>query len=267
MLRHVHEPHAVSRIVQERLPRRHRFQHAALPLHTERVCRDAAQARDQQHQGGRTMRGQVVRHEDPTGLGIGREGLLDVRGEVDLTASLLHRGSDHFAGRDFEVADEHLRAVPLVLDLASFDPAGPHRLGRRLRFERLDARLLVDAHRVNALRFQSFRCCPIRFAHVTHLLIERDRILRIGVEPVPALVGLKCRLLKNVRPVGRKSRSRCRVGRLRRSVRAASSASPAAPTCPAVRRPPPGSADRIAQGNRVGGPGRTAGGTVRPPGG
>ena len=196
----------MTHVRQELLPRRHRFQHTALPLGAECVGRDAAQTRDQQHQRGRVVRGQVVGDEDPAGLGIGGDGLLDVRGEVRFAAGLLHRGSDDFAGRDFEVADEHLCSVSLVLHLASFDQARTHRLGLCLRLERLDARLLIDADRVNALIFQPFRCRSIGGAHVAHLLFEGGHVLGIGVEPVATLVRLQFRcLLKNVRHVGQKS--------------------------------------------------------------
>ncbi len=76
------------------------------------------------------MRGQIVGHEDPAGVGIGREGLLDVRGEVDRAACLVHRRSDHFARRDFEVANTGLRAVTRVFELASLDLDRSHGLGR-----------------------------------------------------------------------------------------------------------------------------------------
>ena len=153
MFWNINKTHTMTRITQKRLACRHRFQDSALPLHAERFQPNPTQTRDQKHQGRRTMRRQVVRHKDPTRTRIGCNRLLNVGRKIDLAAGLLHRRSDHLTARHLEVADEHLRAVPGVLDLTAFDPTGSHRLGRSLRFEGLNARLLIDANRVNPLVF------------------------------------------------------------------------------------------------------------------
>lgn len=108
------------------------------------------------------------------------------------------------------MADECLRAVPFVLELVLLRMSGNHGPGRGNPFGRLNAGILIDAHRMNSLLFQPLRRSPIRLADITHLLVEDRQVFGIGVEPVAALVWLKFRcLLKNVRHVGRKSMSLC----------------------------------------------------------
>jgi hypothetical protein len=212
MFRYEYEMDPVRGIRQELFPRRDRFQHAAFPFYAQRIRGDAAHRRDQEYQRGGDVRRQVVRHEDPAVLGIGRDGLLDVYREVGLGSRLLHGRGDHFSRRDLEVADERLRAVPNVFGLAFLALSGPQRFGRSGRFERLNAGLLIDAHCMDSLILQPVRCRSIGRTHHAHLLLEGRRVFRIGVEPVTTFVRLKFRrLLKNVRPVGRKSLSQCLV--------------------------------------------------------
>jgi len=212
MFRYEYEMDAVRGIRQESFPRRDRFQDAAFPLYSKLFRGDAAQSRNQEHQRGGNVRRQVVGHEDPTGLGIRRNRLLDVGREVGFGPRLLHGRGNDFAGRDLEIADECLRPVPNVFGLAFFDLSGAWGLRRGGRFERLNAGHLVNACRMDALVFQPFRCGSIRRTHRTHLLLEGRHVFRIGVEPVATLVRLKFRrLLKNVRHVGRKSWLQCRV--------------------------------------------------------
>lgn len=197
-------------ICQELSPRRNRFQYAAFPFLTKRLHRDAAHDRDEEHQCDGAVRCQVVDHEVPTRLEVCRDGLFDMGCEVGLIPRLLYGRCDDFAGRNLEVADECLRAVPLVLELVLLRMSGNHGPGRGNPFGRLNAGLLIDAHRMNSLLFQPLRRSPIRLADITHLLVEDRQVFGIGVEPVAALVGLKFRcLLKNVRLVGRKSMSLC----------------------------------------------------------
>jgi len=151
------------------------------------------------------VRRQVVGHEDPAGLGVRRNRLLDVGCEVSLVPRLLYGWGDHFAGRHFEVADQRLRTVPYVFGLAFFDVSGPHGLDRGGVLERLNAGLFIDADRMDSFLFQPLRRSSIRRAHLAHLLLEGHHVFRIGIEPVATLVRLKFRrLLKNVRLVGRK---------------------------------------------------------------
>ena len=197
---------------QELSPRSNRFQYAVLPFCTECLHGDAAHDCDEEYQRGRAVRRQVVGDEDPARLGVCRDGLLDMGREVGFIPRLLYGRCDDCAGCNLEVADECLRAVPLVFELILFGMSGDHGPGRGNPFGRLNAGLLIDAQRMNSLLFQPLRRRPIRLADITHLLVEDRHVFRIGVEPVAALVWLEFRcLLKNVRLVGRKSWPLCLV--------------------------------------------------------
>jgi hypothetical protein len=118
------------------------------------------------------------------------------------------------------VSDQALRAVPLVLEFAAFALAASHGLRGGDAFQRLDAGHIVDADRVGAICGLSLRGFQGRVTHGLDSLLE----LRIGllvwrVELVPRAMRLQvARHSKNARRGGRKSKGRCLVGSLPRSV-------------------------------------------------
>lgn len=124
MFRYEYEMDAVRGVRQEDFPRRDRFQDAAFPFYAERLRGDAAHRRHREYQGGGDVRRQIVGHKYPAGLGVGRDRLRDVGRKVGFGSRLPHGRGDHFAGRDLEVADERLRAVPNGFGLAFFDLSG-----------------------------------------------------------------------------------------------------------------------------------------------
>ena len=107
-----------------------------LPFFSQRLV-EAAGRRHPAHQRFGTMNVQLIGHEDPAGLGVAGHGPGDVLDEIGLGAGRLNRGRDQLAGDDVKVADEGLRAVADVLELAAFAAAGLHRLrgGHALRSE------------------------------------------------------------------------------------------------------------------------------------
>ena len=141
-------------IRQEVFPRRNRFQDAVFAFLTKRFHGDAAHGRYEKHPCRRAVGCEIVSHEDPARLGVTRDGLFDRGCEVSLIARLLDGRCDHLAGCNLEVADECLRAVPLVLELVLLRMAWNHGSGRSNPFDRLNTGLLIDAHRVNSLLFQ-----------------------------------------------------------------------------------------------------------------
>jgi len=58
---------------------------------------NSAMARDHFDELGRTVRVELVRHEDPARRGIGVDGSVDVRNEVDLGPSGSNRSTLHLA--------------------------------------------------------------------------------------------------------------------------------------------------------------------------
>ncbi len=143
----------------------------------------------------------------------------DMPGEVLLRPRRLDRRRDHLSGHHVEVADQALRPVTLVLELATFDLTRLlgfdltrlHGLGRRDPFERLDAGHLIDAHGVDPVLGQ-LRSRLIARANDLDLRPKGVGVVRLGVEPIPAQMRLQVGLiLKNARLVGLRSTRRSRV--------------------------------------------------------
>jgi hypothetical protein len=93
----------------------------------------------------------LIDDEDPAGIGVGGDGLLDVGGEVLVGASLSYGGSYDLAGSHLEVGDQTLGAVAFVLVLLALaaSPARLHQNGRMEPLKSLDARLLIGANQIH----------------------------------------------------------------------------------------------------------------------
>ena len=86
--------------------------------------------------------------------------------------------------------------MPLVLELDALDLARPRRFLGRNPLQRLHAGFLIGGDHVDALLFESLRHC-VRVAHAAHLIGVSlgVRLLGLGVQPVPGLVGAQVDLL------------------------------------------------------------------------
>lgn len=149
MLGGVDEPDAVGLVLQERLAGSHVAQDAGLAFPAQ-VVRDAAQFGDQLDQPGGLVGVELIHDEHPSRAGIGGDGGADVADEIRLGAGFPDRGADELAGGDLEVGDQGLGPVPVVLELAAFQPAGGGGLVGMDPFQGLDAGFLVRADQVDA---------------------------------------------------------------------------------------------------------------------
>jgi len=154
------------------------------------------------------MRRQIVVDDNPARFWIRGDRPFDMLGVIQFVAGLLHGRGDHFARRHLETRDQRLRAMANVVHLPTLDLARTRRLGRRFRLEGLDARLFINANRVDPLFSPTVGGDGVRRADLIDLLLENRVVFLRAVEPVTVLVGLEFRcLLKNVRLVGRISRA------------------------------------------------------------
>jgi len=189
---------------------RHRVQDARLALDAE-IVGQAAAGGDESDQGFGLVGVEVVGEEEPTRVGVGVDGLSDVRGEVLLGAARAKGGGKDRPGGDVEGGDQAEGAVADVLVFAAFGAAGAHGLGGCRAFERLEAGHLVGADHMTAEGFQH-RGVGVGRTNGLDGLSEGGRVRRLGlgVEPVAAPVRLELGLhLKSVRPNGARWWRRC----------------------------------------------------------
>ena len=139
---------AVAGVAQELLARGHRLEDATLALDAE-VAVESDGRGDQAHDRFGTMDIEVVHHEMPGGFRRARgKQPGEVVREVLLGPGLAEVVADRPGGH-IEIGDERGGTVADVLELGALGPAGTHRLRRRSAFERLHARHLVDAARLD----------------------------------------------------------------------------------------------------------------------
>lgn len=140
---------------------------------------------------------QLVGNEDPSRLGIGRDGSVDVGNKVGFGTSRSDGRADNLASHNVEVCDQAQCPVADVLELDALHEAGPYGLCLVKRFERLHAGLLVCADHVRALS-RKVRGVQVRLAERLDscLVLFGSFQLVFGREPVLALVWPELRLAK-----------------------------------------------------------------------
>ena len=196
MFRRKNKSDPVTLVRQKRLATFHRLQHATLALHAK-VCRDAQMSCHQNHQRLRLMCIEMVKHDDPTGIGSSRDDVLNILYKIFFRSRRIQHRRDNLAGRNIQVAEQTRRAVTFVIVFPLFHEARDHRLRRSFAFQRLNSRLFIDTHRMNALLF-ILRSGAIRFANFLDLLLELFTIFDVCVQPILVFVRLQIvRLLKN----------------------------------------------------------------------
>ena len=124
------EPRAVSRgvnkadlvrgILQERAACVLGLEDPGLALDAERLF-EAAVSGHQLDEGCRAGRIELVGDEDPTGIGVGRDSRLNMRGEICLGSRRPEGRADNFAGSDIEVGKQTPGTVSVILKLDTFD--------------------------------------------------------------------------------------------------------------------------------------------------
>ena len=144
---------------------------------------------------------QVIHHEDPRGLGIGGDGVLDVSGEVRLSAPVTDGRREHVASGHLKVADQALGTVTFVVLFAPLDESGASFFGRRTALQRLNAAHLIGAHHMSVLLQQRGRLM-VELTDSPHLLTKQLWVSRITVLPAPAAMRFEIQLVLKNGPFG-----------------------------------------------------------------
>jgi hypothetical protein len=136
------------------------------------------------------------------GLGIGSDGVGDMRRKVFFRSAWPDGGRHDFPSRHVEVGDQALRPVAQVFILGALDQAWWHRQGGSGTLQRLYPRLFIRTDAMASILGHGW-CRLIHCTHSSHLGGKRDGVIRRGVEPVLDPMGLQIRLiLKNARHCG-----------------------------------------------------------------
>ena len=130
------------------------------------------------------MHVEVVQHEHPFRLGVGRDGAPKVSHEVRLGARGADRLGEHHALDNIPVADQRGRAVAERFKLPFGRWAGDHLFVRSGPFQSLPARQLIDRHRVSPLVGDSLRSFEVGLTNLFRLTREDLGILLRGVDPL-----------------------------------------------------------------------------------
>ena len=106
---------------------------------------DAALRSYQAHQRLGLVSVELIGDEDPCGLRVGLDGLGDMGGEVGFSARGSKAGCHHLPGSHFQMGDQTLGAMPLVLKLLALDVAWLEGQAGRQTLQSLDASHLIGA--------------------------------------------------------------------------------------------------------------------------
>ena len=156
---------------------------------------------------------QIVTNKYPPTIRVGLDDVLNVLQKIHFRSRLIQHRRDDLACRDIFVAEQTRRAMTFVIILATFHLARLHWLRFGLALQRLNAGLLIDTHRVNAVRFV-FCSVKIRFANFFDFLFKLLRVFFFfaGLQVIPTFVRLQVGfLLKKTTPFERRCARRCRV--------------------------------------------------------
>jgi len=120
-------------------------------------------------------------------------------------------GSHKLSGRDVQVGDQTLRAMPLVFEFLSLNMTGQHGQGWMEPLKSLNAGHLIGTPHMGTLRRKHGSCLG-DFTHRTDLLAQFSGVIWRGSKPISLAMGLEsAHLLKSAPRCGEKSSSRCPV--------------------------------------------------------
>jgi len=131
---------------------------------------------------------QIIDDKNPARLWVRRDNSLNVFHKIFRRASFRQLWSDDFARRNIQIAKQICRPVPLIIVLDTLRLARRQRNRRGCALQRLNAGLLVNTDRVNAVRF-IFSRIKIRLANLFYPTVRLFGIIDLGIEPTTALVG------------------------------------------------------------------------------
>ena len=151
------------------------------------------------------MRIEVVADDPPGSVNVGANELIEVLQEVLLRAGFTQHRFEDAAGRNMQITEQADSAVAFVLEFQTYRTPRLHGNVRGDSLQRLDARLFINADRVQAARLVLLDGFTIRMADELDLPGELLWVSGLGIQPIldamRTQIGL---ILKNARLVGMK---------------------------------------------------------------
>jgi len=133
------------------------------------------------------VRVQIIDNKNPTRRRIRRNNVVNIIRKVFRRASFRQLRSNDFASRYIQITKQICRPVSLIIVLDTLRLARRQRNCRGFAFQRLNAGLLVNTDRVNAVRF-IFRRIKIRLANLFYPTLRLFGIIDLGIEPLATAV-------------------------------------------------------------------------------
>jgi len=112
---------------------------------------DAALRSHQAHERLGLMSVELIRDEDPCGLRVGLDALGDMGGEVGFSARGSKAGCHDLPGSHFQIGDQTLGAMPLVLKLLALDVTWLEGQAGMQTLQSLDASHFIGTQHMRAL--------------------------------------------------------------------------------------------------------------------
>lgn len=137
---------------------------------------------------------ELVTKNDEMGLGVHLDKVFNMLGKVGFRSRISNGGTEKFTSAQMQVACEDLGSMPDIIELSTLNTICFHKQGFAISLQRLDTRLLVDAHHMGALIVLGFGS-GMQFTDLRRLLDKRLPVVNVRVFPIAASMRLKQRLL------------------------------------------------------------------------
>ena len=117
------------------------------------------------------MRVQAIDNEHPGRGGVTHHGTLTMAHKILFSPGRPYKRCPDLPGRDLNIGDQHLRAMPTICKFDAFHQAWLHRTCGMRAFMGLNAGLLIGTHEMHTL-FVSVGCLLIPRAHGLDICVK-----------------------------------------------------------------------------------------------
>ena len=183
------KPNPVGRFTQVCLPRRHILENTPLAFLPE-ILGIAEKCGYLSNQCFALVGIELVAKDDETCLGVRLDEAVEMRGKICFGSRLGNGGGEELACGQMNVASEDLGPMPDGVELPTLPTPWPHWQRLAVPFQSLDARFLVDADHMSALRVL-FLSCGVQVTDSRGLFGERRPVVNVRVLPGAAPVRLE----------------------------------------------------------------------------
>ena len=129
------------------------------------------------------MRVELIDDKEPRSRRIGGDGVGDMRRKVFFSSAWPYGGRHDCPSRHIEIRDQTLRPVAEIFVLGALDQPGLHGQSGGGTLQRLYPGLLIRTDDMSPILGHGGRLL-IHLTHGRHLGGKRDRVIRLGVEPI-----------------------------------------------------------------------------------